>query len=1317
MSKDVQTTDYHCDEGACKIASSTTTDCDSGDGYYCRGNMRQRYDCTCVNDGTCGSSASNPRCACQRDAGAWTMCSDYDVCSGTCGTGPDSCVYQTYACSGSTDCDDDNWCCTSNPSPGASCVLDANRDPDNDQTYCEGCNQEWNAGGSGDCTGELCLTNCCGDDGGEAYNSRTCTSGCSSSPSDDTCCNQASDCVYSGTCYSQGNYCSPWNSNAVGSCSAGSWSLVEDCLTKASVDSDGGDVPLTAGTCTDYTGCSAGSCTSSAYDDVCTSTTQLTEYYASGASCPSRTYTCPDIEVVATGNDTNDDPATTGVCTGGTGAGCPSDRFSTTPGSSGTEGCMDSNACPGGAGCMFREYYADDSADSCPGLDTCTQKTYDPDTNPNTCGACLGGGRYNIGGIANCCGDDSNEYVRTRQCDGYACSSSSGDDSCCDQTSDCVLNDVCYNNGANHPTVTGASCVNGVWEDTTPPVTNINPNGGNFTGSNETSFTLTCTDTGGSGCDNSYYKIIDDGQACGSTGFTQGSSGDVTCPFGQTCYKRVCFYSTDNAGNQEAVKQSNVFILKTDACLNRQCGQTCLVITGVCDGPEGNCYPDGGCLLDCSAPSLGPGEERRWENSNCGRTGSYKCGPQQVCSNSYNSCTLGGSSMQVTGDWSSYTSPSGYYDENEAFQITISGISNTPLAFTILTECMLFKSNGNVIFFNNWGSGNLVFSYTIQATDPEGVWTLDYCGLWSDFLANGGWELRFDGTNQTFTVDRTPPVITINSPLPNSLHKSDFLVNATVTDAWSNVESVAYRWENSTGTGSWVSMSRGGGTDFFTANFDITGLADGNYTVRVKANDTLGHESEVTVDIVIDVVPPDVTVHIPTPNTWYNSDFTVNATVTDQGSGVSEVVYRWENSTGSGQWVPMSRQDSTWTSLFSVNSVKDGLYTFRVKANDTIGNENSLAVNNVGIDDEPPYSNVLPLPGFVTETRFNISWTGGDNESGLYCYTIQYKYNDTLTLTDWTDLLVNGESCTLETETGFDAQAAAGVPNVNEYVFYFRSLASDIAGNQEIKTTYDTNTTIFIPDLTNVYAVDLSSGFLIPNEGKVSADRIVMIIATNRTPSVGLLNISLTYYNHTPGSDPLTGGITTDTQNMVYSVNLTAGRYKNKMRISYFAYAQTIDGSQDERNPPEPFFYHFTMYTHPLANFVPKEELYSRVGRSDIIGIEVRNIQTRFDSVYLELDSEYARFIESGNRSLIVDLNPQEERVVYARIYPSGLDGYTLNLNANSLIADPMLDDFDSLRIVVFMPADFPGLNWFGVCMLLVLAVLIYLKLVVKGRV
>jgi len=302
----------HCADGNCNNVGEVCDlyKCQTGIGCGsvcekdCGANCESASDCvtqcasTCARRNSCDSScncAGSTDCdsyTCSAGTGCTTTCSQAcgaacdadgdcpsDACTGTCGTGTDSCMWG------------DNYCETSGGSPSCTCKSN-NYDPDTLQARCTGCGQNWAVGGSGDCTGEQCLTNCCGDDSGEKHNSRVCSSGCSSSSTDDTCCDNGNDCVYSGTCYSQANYCSPWDSNSVGSCSAGSWSLVENCLTKASVDSgDSGNDPTDYGSCIDYNGCASASCTSTTYNDVCTSSTQLTEYYAGGTN-PNIYITC-----------------------------------------------------------------------------------------------------------------------------------------------------------------------------------------------------------------------------------------------------------------------------------------------------------------------------------------------------------------------------------------------------------------------------------------------------------------------------------------------------------------------------------------------------------------------------------------------------------------------------------------------------------------------------------------------------------------------------------------------------------------------------------------------------------------------------------------------------------------------------------------------------------------------------------------------------------------------------------------------------------------------------------------------------------------
>lgn len=104
--------------------------------------------------------------------------------------------------------------------------------------------------------------------------------------------------------------------------------------------------------------------------------------------------------------------------------------------------------------------------------------------------------------------------------------------------------------------------------DTTPPTTAVSPNGKDW-GNSDVSFTLTCDDGTGSGCQTTYYKIIDvaanEAFTCDqndTSGFTSGTppiTSSITCPVNEVCKKKVCYYSVDNTVNREFTQTSNIF--------------------------------------------------------------------------------------------------------------------------------------------------------------------------------------------------------------------------------------------------------------------------------------------------------------------------------------------------------------------------------------------------------------------------------------------------------------------------------------------------------------------------------------------------------------------------------------------------------------------------------------------------------------------------------------------------------------------------------------------------------------------------------------
>lgn len=137
------------------------------------------------------------------------------------------------------------------------------QDPDDSQPACVDCSgHAWAAGGAGDCTGELCITNCCGDDAQENYNWFRCGAGlCAPDLTVNTCCDLATDCVYdnagSHECYVQGTQMDVTGTPDLEECYNGEWResaigrpciTADDCSGYYCVDiQDGAGLPGTDG--------------------------------------------------------------------------------------------------------------------------------------------------------------------------------------------------------------------------------------------------------------------------------------------------------------------------------------------------------------------------------------------------------------------------------------------------------------------------------------------------------------------------------------------------------------------------------------------------------------------------------------------------------------------------------------------------------------------------------------------------------------------------------------------------------------------------------------------------------------------------------------------------------------------------------------------------------------------------------------------------------------------------------------------------------------------------------------------------------------
>jgi hypothetical protein len=144
--------------------------------------------------------------------------------------------------------------------------------------------------------------------------------------------------------------------------------------------------------------------------------------------------------------------------------------------------------------------------------------------------------------------------------------------------------------------------------------------------------------------------------------------------------------------------------------------------------------------------------------------------------------------------------------------------------------------------------------------------------------------------------------------------------------------------------------------------------------------------------------------------------------------------------------------------------------------------------------------------------------------------------------------------------------------------------------------------------------------------------------------------------------------------------------------------------------------------SHRLANFL-LHDLYLALGQHYDIRIQVRNMETSYDNVTLNLtDYGLAYFLPTTDgeisfdrRGIKVGLHPHETKEIYVRILTSNVrqEPFFLNLTASSEVTSTT--DLDNLKITVGYPAAFPGLTGYSVIIIIMISLLISYVAIGKG--
>ena len=409
-------------------------------------------------------------------------------------------------------------------------------------------------------------------------------------------------------------------------------------------------------------------------------------------------------------------------------------------------------------------------------------------------------------------------------------------------------------------------------------------------------------------------------------------------------------------------------------------------------------------------------------------------------------------------------------------------------------------------------------NWTVNASGTIGV------SYWMDVNFTSSLSQVPDNNTANFQIniskpsDQIPPSITINDPNPGENHSGSMLINATVTDGDTGVNSSeVYYWLEQSGSNvtEWTSMSNisSGNWQWYNATFMTTSMSDGAYNVTINASDVAGNQNATEkVEITIDNTAPRVGFISPQIDINISSNFLINVSINDSGTGVKEVFYWFENVSGNvTEWKSMSlgsgdKNIGYWNATVDISSISDSLYNITINATDYSNLQNATEKRQVRIDRNRPLVGIVS-PSSGQNVSGNLLINASVNDSGSGVYLVYYWIeNVSGNVTAWTQMI--------EGVSGY-WNATFNTNSISDGLYNVTVNASDYAGNEnvseKVEFTID-NTLPYISITIPSEGQNLSGGNITVN-GTVTDNNKVL-----NNPAISDSRFTLSSYNSGTGS-------------------------------------------------------------------------------------------------------------------------------------------------------------------------------------------------------
>jgi hypothetical protein len=259
--------------------------------------------------------------------------------------------------------------------------------------------------------------------------------------------------------------------------------------------------------------------------------------------------------------------------------------------------------------------------------------------------------------------------------------------------------------------------------------------------------------------------------------------------------------------------------------------------------------------------------------------------------------------------------------------------------------------------------------------------------------------------NMTVGIDTMPPVVTAIEPIGSHVSNGSALeLNVSVTDEHSGVNASAV-WVNVSNINNTLgnfSLNRIGTSDYWNGSIIVNTTNEGTQNLTVYAYDNVSNcNSSVNLTAGRDFAPPSVTAV--TVGQWYanNSVMTLNASITDELSGVKNATVNVSAINSTLNEVILIKQDGDyWTNatIIADRGNTAVLQNLTITAYDNVSLANNTVNMTVGIDENEPVVTAITVGVWTANNSvvtLNASIT--DSQAGVKNATVNVSaINSTL---------------------------------------------------------------------------------------------------------------------------------------------------------------------------------------------------------------------------------------------------------------------------------------------------------------------------------